>query len=179
MKSAQVRNAFVAFAETVRKLDATRIIFSWNSIPTVSAWHNVHDRTWHADSEAQFAEMLLHDNPDLLNAITIHLYHDSQNTYPGGTHSIDAAIALAAQIAERIHKPLFLGEFGAERQLGPRAQQQAVFEEFLNAIAQHRVPLAAVWVFDLPSQQGDWNISFDNDRAWMLDLVARANARVR
>jgi len=32
-------------------------------------------------------------------------------------------------------------------------------------------------VFDLPAQNGTWNVTFDNDRAWMIELTAQANRR--
>jgi hypothetical protein len=174
----QVRTAFVAFAETVRKFDRTRIILSGNAIPRPSAWHNSREKTWTADTEAQFNEILLRDNPDPMNTISVHLYRDAKGLYPGGARSIDEALGLAAKCAARAGKPLFLGEFGAERQLGPREKQQAVFEEFLRAIERHRVPLAAFWVFDYGEQADDWTVSFRNDRSFMLDLVSQLNARL-
>lgn len=174
-----IRTAFLAFAETVRRFDKTRPIFSGNAIPRPSAWHNVREHNWRADSAAEFTEILLRDNPDPLNTLTIHLYPQSQNQYPGGAHSLDTAVALAAQIAARAHKPLFIGEFGAEGHGDSRDRQPAVFEETLDAIVAHHVPLAAFWVFDLPSQNADWNVNFHNDRAWMLDRVIRANSRIR
>ena len=90
LKFTQLRTAFVAFAETVRKFDKSRGIISGNSLPRPSAWHNVHENTWTADSEAQFGEMLRRDNPDPLNVISVHVYPDC----PRG---IDVTVALAAQ----------------------------------------------------------------------------------
>lgn len=179
LKFAHVRTAMVAFAETVRKIDPSRVIFSGNSIPRVSAWHNFHEKSWTADTEAQFGEILLRDNPDPVSAVTIHLYRDAKGKYPGGAASIDEAIALAARFAARAGKPLFIGEFGAERATGPREAQQALFEEFLRAIEKHRVPLAAFWVFDLAGQDKDWNVTFGSDRAFMIELVSKANERLR
>ncbi|MEN8255084.1 MAG: hypothetical protein ABFR33_06395 [Verrucomicrobiota bacterium] len=37
------------------------------------------------------------------------------------------------------------------------------------------VPLSAVWVFDLPQQEGEWNISPSDDRTYMIDAVGNAN----
>jgi hypothetical protein len=37
------------------------------------------------------------------------------------------------------------------------------------------IDLAAFWVFDLPSQNKDWNATFDNARAYMIKLSAEAN----
>jgi hypothetical protein len=179
LKFPQIRTAFVAFAETARKFDPTRIIVSGNAIPRPSAWHNVREKTWTADTEAQFGEVLLRDNPDPINTICVHVYRDAKGVYPGGAKSIDEVIGLAAKHAARAGKPLFLGEFGAQRQLGPREKQQAVFEEFLGAIEKHRVPLAAFWVFDYDGQDKDWNVSFNSDRSFMIDLVSQLNARLR
>ena len=39
------------------------------------------------------------------------------------------------------------------------------------------VYLAAFWVFDLKDQEKTWNLTFDNDRAYMLEMTAKANRR--
>jgi hypothetical protein len=179
MTFAQVRVALAAFAETVRKIDRTRILISGHAVPRAAAWHNAHDKSWAADSEAQFAEILRRDNPDPIDTISVHLYRDAKGVYPGGAKGLGEAVGLAAKVATSAGKPLFLGEFGAERAVGPREKQQAVFEEVLQAIETHRVPLAAFWVFDCGAQDDDWNVTFRNDRAYMLDLVSRLNARLR
>jgi hypothetical protein len=178
LKFAAVRVAFGAFAETVRKHDPTRIILSGNAAPRPSAWHNVHQKSWTSDSVAQFGEVLLRDNPDPMNVISVHLYPERKGGYPAGAASVADAIGVASRCAASAGKPLFLGEFGVARQAGSRDQQQADFTELLETINAQPVPLAAFWVFDLDSQEQDWNVSFHNDRGWMIDLVARANARL-
>ena len=65
-------------------------------------------------------------------------------------------------------------KFGAEIQLGTE-KERAVFEEFLAAIEKHHVPLAAFWVFDLDQQKKDWNVNFENERKYMIELVGKAN----
>jgi hypothetical protein len=42
----------------------------------------------------------------------------------------------------------------------------------------HRIPLAALWVFDFKSQQ-DFNVTADNSRSWQLDLISDANKALR
>ncbi len=49
----------------------------------------------------------------------------------------------------------------------------------LRIIEESPVPLAALWVFDLPSQNADYNITAENDRPYQLREVAEANARVQ
>ena len=179
LKFAQVRVAYGAFAETVRRYDRTRVLISGNAVPRSSAWHNVHEKKWTADTAEQFDAMLLRDNPDPLDTICIHLYPEKKGGYAGGAAGYRAAVALAQRFAVQAGKPLFIGEFGVGRDAGPQEKQQAVFAEMLDALEQERVQLAAFWVFDLPHQDKDWNVTFTNDRAWMLDAIAQANARLK
>jgi hypothetical protein len=53
------------------------------------------------------------------------------------------------------------------------------FRRLLGIIEESPIPLAAVWVFDLPSQNADYNITADNARSWQLREVAEANARMQ
>ena len=39
------------------------------------------------------------------------------------------------------------------------------------------VDLAAFWVFDLKNRDKTRNVTFDNERAYMLELTAKANHR--
>jgi len=174
----QLRVAYVAFAESVRSRDRSRLIFSGNAFPRDSAWHNSQEKSWKADSAVQFREILLRDNPDPMDAISVHLYASRGTRYPAGAKTIEEIIALAVETARAAHKPLFIGEFGAERQLGSITEQRAVFNEMLAAIEKHKVPLSAFWVFDFPNQDKNWNVTFENDRSSFIDLVAEANVRL-
>ena len=60
----------------------------------------------------------------------------------------------------------------------PQEQVRERFTGLLKAIEQGGVDLAAVWVYDLPSQNKDWNITFTNSRAYMLTEVIAANKRM-
>ena len=175
LKSGQMVTAFIEFGRTIRRLDAARPIISGNALPRSSAWHNSHEGSWKADTAAQFSEILRRDNPDPMNLLSVHIYREEKGNYGGGAKSIEAIVDLASAVAAKSGKPLFIGEFGAQRQMGDRAAQEAVFREFLSAIDRHRIPLAAFWVFDLDSQEKDWNVTFHNDRAYQIDLVTKFN----
>ncbi len=60
-----------------------------------------------------------------------------------------------------------------------KEKERAVFQELVEAIENQDVPLSALWVFDFPPQDKDWNVTFGNDRAYMLELVAKANSRMQ
>jgi hypothetical protein len=178
LKFAQVTIAYVEFARTVRKLDATRIIISGNAAPRRSAYHNVADHSWTLDTPTQFAQILLRDNADPMDVICIHTYPDAKNEYPGPADTLDAMFAAASAVAAQAGKPLFVGEFGAPASLGPQ-KERAAFDELLAAIVTHRVPLSALWVFDNASQDHEWNVTFDNRRAYMLQRIAQMQEKLK
>jgi cellulase (glycosyl hydrolase family 5) len=170
--------AFQACAETVHRIDPQRMIISGNALPRTSAYHNVVEQNWKEDTPLQFREILLRDNPSPINTICVHVYPVEKNRYPAGTRSMDALIGILQQEARQARKPLFIGEFGAE-DVGSNEQQQAAFAEILAAIEKHQVPLSAFWVFDYAGQDKQWNITFDNRRSRLLQLVISSNQRIR
>jgi hypothetical protein len=178
LKSAQLLIAYREFGAIVRRLDPDRLVLSGNALPRVSAWHNTHETNWIADTVEQFGEILRRDNGDPFNAISVHVYPDDQ--LPAGAKSIPELLKILDAEAASIHKPLFIGEFGvSRRRAGSFDEQKKQFAELLAAIEQSEVPLSAFWVFDLPEQNGDWNITADNDEAILLKMVSEANRKIR
>lgn len=171
----QLKVALRVFAQTARKLDPTRVIFTGNAAPRASAWHNVTENSWLPDSRAQFGEILLRDNPDPFDSITIHVYHESTGSYPGGAKTIDEFVGVANALARWSRKPLFLGEFGVPANLGAREKQEAALREFLTAIRRHEVPLSAYWVFDFPPQTKNYSIDPAGDRMFILEAIREVN----
>ncbi len=164
---AVVRAAFVAFAEEVRKYDDSRVISTGNSRPRESAWHNWKEKSWKTDTPEQQARMLRDDNPDPVDLVSVHLY-DVPTGY------VDAM----AGIARRLHKPLFVGEFGAGSAHGAASECER-FQTLLAAIEHAKVPLAALWVYDYQWQDRTFNITWSNARSYQLKAIAEANARIR
>lgn len=169
--------AFRTFARAVRRYDRNRVIISGNAVPRPSAYHNVNGSTWDRDTGEQASAMLTRDNPDPMDTICIHLYPEPKNEYLGATSTIDDAMGFAMRVASAARKPLFIGEFGVDRNTGSLEQQRALFQQFLDAIEKNRVPLSAFWVFELPSQT-ECNVDFGNDRAFQIEMVSQANKRM-
>jgi len=172
--------ALAAFAEEVRAHDPHRIISSGNSLPRPSAWHQWKEKTWTQDSEEQFAQRLLLDNPDPVNVVSIHLYDASAGRFGRDGVSVEELLSLAVRAAARAGKALFVGEFGAasrppDGEKGARAR----FAAILAAIEKAEVPLAALWVYDFAGQARDWNVTATNARAWQLEAIGRANQRIK
>jgi hypothetical protein len=175
LKHGQFRVALRVFAKTVREADPMRLILSGNAAPRASAWHNVTENSWTKDSRAQFGEILLRDNPDPIDSITVHVYHEPGGSYPGGAKSIGEFIGAASALAKWAQKPLFLGEFGVSAKKGSLEKQKPALEEFLNAIRLSEVPLSAFWVFDYPPQAEDYSVSPGGDRMFILEAIRDVN----
>ena len=164
------------FAAEVRRHDPHRMILAGHSHPRASAWHNTAEKSWKADSREQTLEIIRRDNPAPLDTVAIHLYanHDVSKELAGwATNHINYLQAVRAQ-ADALKRPIFVGEFGLASK-GDEAVTRAAFEKLLADLEAARVDLAAFWVFDLG--QPDWNVTFDNPRAYMLQRVAEANRR--
>lgn len=172
----QLKVAMKVFARTVREIDRDRIISTGNAVPRPAAYHNLHGSSWRMDTPGQFSDMLERDNPDPFDVVCVHVYPNAKSYYIGGAKSLDAAIGLIARYAKQQDKPLFIGEFGSDAQ-PDQAAEKKVFMDELNSIERCDVPLAAFWVFDLSSQNGHWNTTFDNARSYMIREVAKFNQR--
>jgi hypothetical protein len=160
-----LRVAYTEFGNAVREHDKKRLILTGDSLPRPAAWHMENEGTWTADNERQFRQMLRSLNPEPIDAISIHAYGEDTER-----------IAWSVRAAKSIKKPLFIGEFGVPG-TGPEVEKE--FRKMLYIIEKADIPLAALWVFDLPSQNADYNITADNERSYQLREVAEANARVQ
>jgi hypothetical protein len=166
LTSDAIRVAFGEFARQVRRLDGGRIITTGDSIPRRSAWHQRKERSWTADSAGQFAEVLLGNHADPIDAIGVHVYELADLP----------RLATAVEAAGKAGKPLLVGEFGVPGP--PTDKSRREFAELLAAIERSGAPLAALWVYDFAGQKGQWNVTPDNERAWQLDAIAEASARI-
>jgi hypothetical protein len=82
-------------------------------------------------------------------------------------HRIGDILTALTQSAAGAHKPLFVGEFPV--------RDPAQAQEFIQAIEAVHVPLSAFWVFDYPPQERTMSVSFNNERAFVIGLIVKAN----
>ena len=180
LSSRMLATALGEFARSVRKYDAHRMITSGNSMPRDSAWHNTNQRSWSTDTHAQFQSVLLRDNPDPVDAISIHCYPDKRSAYfADGRVGVVDLLRAAREASAKNGQALFVGEFGVPVDFGDEKAVRAEFNELLKAIEQSDVDLAALWVYDHAGQDRRWNITAQNGRAWMLGAIRAANRRLQ
>ncbi len=177
--AASFHTAVTVFAATVRLYDKDRLITTGNAIPRAASFHNSSAHNWARDTLAETALVLKRDNPDPVDTVSVHIYTpEVGQPMPGNTSTVEEALALMSRMATALHKPLFLGEFGIQRKEGNSNEQRARFQRMLDAVVKERVPLAAFWVFHKSDMEKDWNVTFENDRGYMLRMVREANARL-
>ena len=111
--------------------------------------------------------MLLEQNPDPINLLSVHIYQKTQKLSPFGPETVSHFMARYTEFAAKAGKPLFIGEFPT------RTREQA--DEYLRAIKDNHVPLSAFWVFDNAKQEETMNVTFSNERSFVIDMIAEAN----
>jgi len=180
LKSTQLAVALAEFAAAVRAVDSTRPLITGHSLPRPAAWNNTENNSWKADTLEQWRAVLPRQNPLGYDTVSIHIYADEEVSKLGGqwTKSWADYLKQLKAYATETRRPLFIGEFGlASNGKFTPEQVKTGYRELIPAMEAAKVDLAAVWVFDLPAQNKDWNITFDNDRAYMLTDVIEANRR--
>jgi len=139
-------------AELIRGLDPWHPISSGFSVPRRSAEHLRAKPEWVTgntdftlDSLEQFEKHLadIHEGVDV---ISVHLYPDEGNCRFGaadrrGTELLD----IVKRAADKIGKPLFIGEFGEQGK--PDSWTDSFTVRMLERIAALKVPYSAVWAW--------------------------------
>ena len=176
--TASCANAFAHFGKVVRRLDPTRRITAGTDIPRYNA-SNLAIGRWGADSPMQFHAALKQVTPNPLDVVSVHLYPNREDQYFGWGASSKFADILSEVMSFGRHyeKEVFVGEFGVPRMKDIDVEQM-LFRRLLDAIVNARVNWAALWVYDLMSQD-EWSVRFDNARAWQLEMVAQANEFIK
>ncbi len=178
VRRTDVRQAYREFAKAVRRIDKYRMLSTGDSAPRESAYHMTVLNTWELkDSPEQWRAMLIGDSPGEIDTIGIHLYEEHRRTYFQKNLSLKDFLAFTANAAKSAEKPLFIGEFGASEK-SKLLSARTLFDEMIEAIVANRIQLSAAWVYDFSPQDGEWNITPDNNRAYMLAEIKKANARL-
>ena len=179
LTSKHVAAVLTACAKEIRKLDPRRMILSGNALPRGHAWHNSAERSWKADTEARFREVLLRDNPDPIDTICVHVYPEARTgVFADRTVDLAGLMKATASTAAGAGKPLIVGEFGVGASKEGPVGERAAFEKLLADLEAARPALVMLWVFDHSGQNGSWNVTADNARAYQLELIGKANRRL-
>lgn len=159
-----IRTACREFALEVRRHDKRRMVISGNSIPRPTAWHQMKELSWTADTPEQYREMLVGDNPDPIDTLCIHAYE------PGDFDRL----ASSMQASRASRKLLYVGEFGIK---GVTPEVLATFRSQLERVLASGCALASAWNFT-PAGDSEYNFGVGGPRGAMLEELAQANRRL-
>ena len=176
-----VVTACAEFAKAVRALDSKRPITTGHSLPRAAAEHLRREKQWTQDSPEEFERNLQEATPSPCDLISVHLYPFDKERFNTKDTPYAQTMQFCMAAARRGGKALFVGEFGAPdspKDGGPEAARKQILE-MIAAFESTGVPLAALWNFDLSSQESSLNVTADNPRSWVLDELQRANERLQ
>ena len=109
---ATFRSAALDFAQVVRKIDPDRILVTGNSLPRLNAYHDLTFGRNGVDTEEQFGQILLRDNPGPFSPICIHASPAIIGRYFADRRvSFQQLLDACADIGQRVRKPIYVEEF--------------------------------------------------------------------
>lgn len=174
IKASDCASAFAYFASIAKQIDPQRLVGSGADIPNFNA-QNLARGSFNVDTESEFRAALTKLAPSGVDVMSIHLYPRREGRYFANKASSFASIL--SEVTASAHaagKKVFIGEFGVPRMTNAEAERQT-FGRLLDSIVASKVDWAALWVYDLWNQEKEWSVRFDNDRAWQLEMIQKAN----
>ena len=130
--------ALTAFGEAVREHDPDRPITTGHSIPRWAAEHLRRGEGWLEDSREDFDQNIVDVTPDPLDLGQVHIYPGRLEDDRWGETVLNYEDLLEASVEAlaAVNKPVFLGEFGAAKELhvDTRAEEIAEHETLIKAI---------------------------------------------
>jgi hypothetical protein len=169
------RSAALDFAKVVREIDPHRILLTGDSLPRPNAYHNAHGGGPGPDTEEEFARILLRDNPGPFSPICIHASQAKIGRYFADRQvSLEGLLDACVAAGESERKPVYLEEF-IPLPRGPSSlsasDERQYFTRQLSAVEHSKVPIASVWMYDRKLASGPFNLTFNSDHAYMLEMI--------
>ncbi len=162
--TAQMISFIRDLAKLVKSIDPDHLISSGHSIPRPAAQHlRLKSDDWTKDSEKEAETYLRDTHPDPIDIISIHLYNFdfcADNIRYGNTDKDSAAILHnLKQIADRIGKPIFLGETGGQAFDDPNGAVPPFSRSVIREMVAADYPVVTWWPTSLDDQ-----LRFDLDK---------------
>ena len=173
---ATFESAATDFARVVRTIDPHRILTTGNSLPRPSAYHNAGGGRATPDTEEEFARILLRDNPDPFSPISIHAAPAGVDHY-FADHKVSylELLQTCSRIGAQVRKPVYLEEFvpvPGKSSAFADVNGRDYFTHELADIEASNVPIASIWVYDRKLVSDRSNVTFENERSYMLQMIA-------
>jgi len=147
-----------AWAEFIRSMDKKHLIATGFAAPRPAAQHLRLARgkgDWTQDSEQEMEAYLRDVHPDPIDLISIHFYSTHDNLRLGNADKLSVSpLAAFKRAADRIGKPMYIGETGFVR---PRQPGLPFLSRVLDESVRLQIPLTLLW--DWYSHSPQWEVS--------------------
>jgi len=146
------------WASFIKSLDKNHLIGSGFSIPRPAAQHLRIAKgkgDWTEDTVDEFETYLRDVHPDPVDIISIHFYPKDGNLRFGNKDENSAKVLeIIKQVADRIGKPIYIGEAGDDYSKNPDSPfLKNVFEEVVKL----NIPITLIWNWMTPGDAYDVN----------------------
>jgi sugar phosphate isomerase/epimerase len=169
-----VQNIYARFAELVRIYDTRHPLSSGSTTPNGAQIRREKGLSG-LDSRDDLMAAMEQTLAGGTEILSVHVYDDiSKDRFDAKGSSFAEILAMARAVADRKGVKLYLGEFGLARS-GDDAVDKARFHQMISEIRAAKVDYASVWCYDW-LQTPAWNITPNNERAWMLDELIVGNS---
>ncbi len=171
-----ILDAYIDIYHTIRSLDPDRIIMTGDSIARAHAWHNRNKDAWGQDTRAQWHEIFRADTPDCYKVTSFHIYAEAdKGYYKDDVLTLEEFVADVIELCRKDGQLIWCGELGMP---GTDDDAREMFFRMMHTMEVNEVDISAIWNFKLRgTAQAEWDISPDNERAYMLDAVKDLNKR--
>lgn len=165
------------WAGFIKSLDKNHLIGSGFSIPRPSAQHLRIAKgkgDWTEDSVEEFEIYIRDVHPDPVDIISIHFYPRDGNLRFGNKDENSAKVLeTIKKVADRIGKPLYIGETGDDYSKNPASPfLQNVFEEVVRL----GIPITLVWNWMSPGDAYDVN---PERTPQIVEMIREANEKFK
>lgn len=156
-------------AQLVRSTDPDHLISSGHSIPRPAAQHLRLARgkgDWTMDSPKEAETYIRDTHPDPIDLISIHFYNFFEDNIRFGNKDRESAVALAElkRIADRIGKPILIGEAGGQAFDNPTGAVPPFSRSIIEEAVKADYPII-IW----------WMSSFEDQLRFELDKTPQLN----
>jgi hypothetical protein len=172
IRSADLRAALKEFADIVAPSRRGMFVSSGFDMPRNAA-ARLRKNALGLDSPEEFVAVLVDQNVDPVNTISVHLYPYTVDRFKYRGATLNGLVSSLYAAGAQSNKIPFIGEFGVHN-TEPALERQ-VFLQFVQAIAARDGGFAALWVYDFSYQDKYMNVTPDGPRAYQLREISSAN----
>jgi hypothetical protein len=177
----------------IKSIDSTHLITSGYSAPRPYAMHifkaakNGKEPDETLDTKKELENYLAFVHPAPIDVIQIHFYEDAMRALGKGRGDV-SNIKMYKEIADKIGKPLMIGEIGLYQEMdpkvkdyhNPRPQTISYIQDCLDAVVQSQIPVTLFWTYcdDCKRGEENWSLRYGGTDQ-VLGLIEQANRAIQ